>query len=201
MKDYSSIEKTFLMVKPDGIRRGLVGEIFERLERNGLKLVACRMIKATKKQVALNYPGTKEWLVNVGNKTLGNYDNDKAAVKKDVGTDDPEEIGRKVLEGITHYLTECPVILTVWEGNQSIQIVRKLVGKTDPLVSDIGSIRGDFGFDSAKLAIKDGRITFKTIVHCSDSPEEAKREIEHWFGKDYDYLGNYERVDYIDCIH
>lgn len=70
MSNFSSIEKTFLMIKPDGVRRGLVGEIFHRLERIGLKMVACRMIQATREQAKKNYPGTEDWLIRMGEKDL-----------------------------------------------------------------------------------------------------------------------------------
>jgi len=196
MKDIPSIEKTFLMIKPDGLRRGLVGVVFERFERIGLKLVACRMIKPTKKQARGNYPGTKEWLVGMGEKTYNNYGGDEKAIKADLGTTDKEEIGQKIYVGLVRYLTESPVILSVWEGNHAVQVCEKLVGKTDPTLADVGSIRGDFGFDTPMFAVKAGRIVFKTLVHRSDSPEEAKREIKHWFGDKYKYLGDYERIDY-----
>ena len=200
MKSYKSIEKTFLMVKPDGLKRGLVGEIFMRLERIGLKLVSSRMIQATKEQARDNYPGTKEWLTNMGEKTFNNYNGDEEAIKNDIGTVDKLEIGKKIHEGLITYLTDGPVILTVWEGNQAVEKVRKLIGKTDPIVADVGSLRGDFGFDTPQLAVKSGRIVFKTIVHCSDSPLEAEREIKHWFGDKYEYLGDYLRLDYEDIL-
>ena len=197
MKNLPSIEKTFLMIKPDGLNRGLVGEIFSRLERIGLKLVASRMIKATPEQAKGNYPGTKEWLEGMGNKTLNNYNGDLKAVKADMGTDKPLEIGKKIYAALVNYLTEGPVIISVWEGNHAVKVVERLVGKTDPTVADIGSIRGDFGFDTPQLAVKSGRIVFRTLIQRSDDPKEAGREIKHWFGSKYKYLGDYERVDYV----
>lgn len=196
MDKFTSMEKTFLMIKPDGVKRGLVGEIFRRVERIGLKMVACRMIKATKEQARSNYPGTQDWLMKMGEKTLNNYNNDLAAVKKDLGTTDKVEIGTKIYESLVEYITEGPVIISVWEGNHAVNSLRKIVGKTDPIMADIGSIRGDFGFDTPQLAVKAGRIVFKTLVHCSDAPEESSREIKHWFGDNYKYLGSYDRLDY-----
>jgi nucleoside-diphosphate kinase len=200
MAELVSIEKTFLIIKPDGVKRGLVGEIFSRIERIGLKLVAARMIKATKEQAKGNYPGTKEWLIKLGEKTYINYKNDNKSILSDLGTIDKEEIGTKIYEALITYLTDGPIILSVWEGNSASEVVRKLIGKTDPILADVGSVRGDFGFDTPQLAVKSGRIVFRTIVHCSDSPEEAKREIKHWFGENYEYLGNYLRVDYHDML-
>lgn len=197
MSKLTSIEKTFFMIKPDGLKRGLVGEIFKRFERIGLKLVAARMINLTHEQARGNYPGTKEWLEGMGHKTIKNYDNDLEAVKEDLGTSDPLEIGNKIYDALVNYLMESPVIITVWEGNHSVRVIEKLVGKTDPTLADVGSIRGDFGFDTPQFAVKSGRIVFKTLVHRSDSAEEAEREIKHWFGDKFKYLGDYDRQDYI----
>jgi nucleoside-diphosphate kinase len=198
MSDYVNIEKTFLMIKPDGIKRGLVGEIFYRLERVGLKLVAARMILATEKQAKENYPGTADWMIKMGEKTLANYNSNIEAVEKDLGTSNALEIGTNIYEALVRYLTEGPVIITVWEGNHAVKVVEKIVGRTDPTTADLGSIRSDYGFDSAQFAVKSGRIVFRTLIHRSDSAEEAKREIEHWFGKSYKDLGDYVRTDYSD---
>lgn len=200
MAKFTSIEKTFLMVKPDGLKRGLVGEIFSRLERIGLKLVSARMIQATKEQARDNYPGTKDWLIKMGEKTYNNYLGNEKAILEDLGTVDKEKIGKKIHESLVNYLTDGPVIITVWEGNHAVDIVRRLIGKTDPVIADVGSVRGDFGIDTPQLAVKSGRIVFKTIVHCSDSVDEAKREINHWFGADFKDLGDYKRVDYQDIL-
>lgn len=196
MADLPNIERTFVMIKPDGIKRGLIGDIFCRFERIGLKLVAARMIQATEEQARKNYPGTNEWLSGMGMKTLTNYNNDLNAVKKDLGTTDPLELGKKIYDGLVTYLTNGPVVISVWEGNHAVQIVRKLAGKTDPVLADVGTIRGDFGFDTAQFAVKSGRVVFRTIVHISDSPSEAQREIKHWFGDNFKYLGDYNRTDY-----
>jgi len=200
MANYISVEKTFLMIKPDGVKRGLVGSIFSRLERAGLKLVSARMIQASKEQARNNYPGTKEWLVGMGEKTHVNYKGDEKAILEDMGTIDREEIGRKIHESLVTYLTDGPVIISVWEGNHAVSILRRLIGKTDPVIADVGSVRGDYGLDSPQLAIKSGRIVFKTLVHCSDAVDEAKREIKHWFGDNYKDLSNYKRVDYQDTL-
>lgn len=196
MDKFTNIEKTFVMIKPDGVQRGLVGEIFSRFERIGMKMVAGRMILPTKEQAKGNYPGTKEWLVGMGEKTYKNYNNDEAAIKKDLGTTDKLEIGQKIYDGLVNYLTESPVIITVWEGNHAVEVVAKIIGKTDPTQADIGSIRADFAFDTPQFAVKSGRIVFKNLIHRSDNKEEAQAEIEHWFGKKYKYLGDYNRIDY-----
>lgn len=195
-KDFPSIEQTFMMIKPDGVKRGLIGRIFKQIEEAGLKLVAARMIQATEDQARKNYPGTDEWLIGMGEKTWKNYGNDKKAIQADLGTVDKKEIGEKIYNGLVKYLTSGPVVLTVWEGNEAVKIVRKLAGSTDPTIADVGTIRGNWGYDTPRLAVKSGRIVFQTLVHISDSPEEAKREISHWFGDKFENLGSYEKVDY-----
>jgi nucleoside-diphosphate kinase len=196
MAKLTNIEQTFMMIKPDGVKRGLIGEIFHRLERVGLKLVAARMIMSTEAQARNNYPGTDEWLINLGEKTHTNYNHDLKAIQDDLGTTDKLEIGKKIYSALVKYLVDGPVLITVWEGNHAVQVVRKLAGKTDPTLADIGTIRGDFGFDTPQFAVKSGRVAIRTLVHISDSPSEAQREIKHWFGDAFKYAGDYIRTDY-----
>jgi nucleoside-diphosphate kinase len=197
MAKFSSIEKTFVMVKPDGIKRGLMGKIVTQLENVGLKLVAARMILATKEQAQGNYRGDNiEWLTKMGEKTLKNY-TDLEAVKEDLGTNDPLEIGKMIYESLVSYITSGPVVLMVWEGNHAVATVRRICGQTDPTQAEVGTIRGSYAFDTPKLAVDSGRMVFQTLLHTSDSEAEAEREIKHWFGDKYKYLGDYERVDYV----
>lgn len=193
---FPSVEQTFVMIKPDGVKRGLVGKVWQKFEEAGLKLAAARMIQASDAQAKGNYPGTDEWLVGMGAKTWKNYDSDEAKILEDLGTTDKKEIGQKIYDALVGYLTSGPVVISVWEGNEAVKVVRKLAGATDPTVADVGTIRGNWGYDTPKLAVKAGRIVFQTLVHISDSPEESKREIEHWFGDKFKDLSNYERVDY-----
>ncbi len=191
-----NIEQTFFMIKPDGIKRSLVGKIIAKLEGVGLKMVYGRMIIATEEQARGNYPGTKEWLIGLGGKTLKGYKGNKEKIMEELGTDDPHEIGTKVYDKLVEYLTEGPMIAMVWEGNHAVDVARKIVGTTQPLLADIGSIRGDFGFDSPQLAVRSGRIAMETLVHVSDSEEEAKREIKYWLKDDFKSL-KYQRTDHI----
>jgi nucleoside-diphosphate kinase len=201
MKKLDLVEKTFVMIKPDGVARGIVGKIFQRFEEMGLKLVAARMVKATKGQIAVHYPGdSKEWRTKLGNKTIKSYDDDLVRVKGDYGTNNPDEIGKIVYENLQKYLTEGPVIIAVWEGNKAVERVRKLAGSTVPTFAEVGSIRGMYAFDTPEFAVKSGRIVFKNLLHISDSAEEAEREIKLWFGDKYKALNEYERVDYIDIF-
>jgi len=199
-KVFPSMQQTFLMIKPDGVKRGLAGKIFSKLEEAGLKLVAARMIMASQEQARKNYPGTSEWLSGLGQKTWDNYDGDEKRIKSDLGTADKKEIGQKVYDGLVLYLTSGPVVISVWEGNEAVKIVRKLAGSTDPTRADVGTIRGNWGYDTPQLAVKSGRVVFQTLVHISDSPEEAQREIKHWFGDKFKDLSNYERIDYMGAF-
>lgn len=194
--EFTSVEKTFVLIKPDGVKRGLVGKIFSRFEAMGLKLAAARMVMATKEQAYDNYPGTDKWYQNLGEKTYINYDNDEDAIAADMGTSDKIEIGRKIHAGLADYLTSGPVIVMVWEGNHAVKVVRKLAGSTTPDRAEMGTIRGDFGFDSSMLAVKSGRLVFQNMLHISESVEEAEREIDHWFGDKYKDLSDYHRIDY-----
>lgn len=194
-----NIQKTFLMIKPDGIRRSLVGSILSKLEQIGLKLVYARMILASEDQARGNYPGTDEWLKKMGQKTKSGYKGDEKLIKKELGTTEELEIGQKIYDQLVKYLTSGPMIAMVWEGNHAVEVARKIVGKTNPLEADIGSIRGDFGFDTPQLAVRSGRIVFETVVHVSDSAEEAKREIKFWLGDKYKPV-DYTRTDYIGYL-
>lgn len=196
-----SIEKTFVMIKPDGIARGLVGKIFQRFEEQGLKLDAARMLIATEKQVMVHYPrNDKKWLKGIGQKTIGNYNGNLKQLREDFGIDKDIEIGKIVYKNFKKYLCKGPMIASVWEGNHAVDRVRKLVGHAVPTFSELGSIRSMYAFDTPMLAIKSGRIVFKNILHISDSQKEAEREIGIWFGRKYKDLSNYERIDYIDIF-
>ncbi len=200
-KKRSSIEKTFLMVKPDGVARGLVGRVFQRVEEMGMKLIAARMIKAKKEQVSEHYPGTDEdWLKGIGEKATSNFGDDLEAVKKAFGTTKKLEIGKTVYNNLEKYICESPVIISVWEGNHAVERVRRVAGHAVPTESELGSLRSNFAFDSPVFATKTGRIVFKNIVHISDSVSEAKREMKIWFGDKFKDLSDYERIDYVDML-
>ena len=200
MNKIETIEKSFVMIKPDGVARGLVGKIFQRFEEMGLKLVAARMINATEDKIRKHYPYTDEWLRGIGKKSLKVYKGDKDTLKDDYGTDDMREIGEIVHENLVEYLRETPVIISVWEGNHAIERVRKLVGMAMPTFAEVGTLRGMYAFDTQPLAVRSGRITFKNIIHASDSVDESDREIKIWFGDKFKNLAEYERVDYVDIF-
>ena len=169
-------ERTLVIIKPDGIQRNLVGEIVSRFERTGLKLIAMKMMVPTEELVEKHYTLDPEWIRIAGEKSI------KSAKEKGnpVLSEIPLEVGNMVLNSLKKYLTCGPVITMVWEGNHAVSIVRELTGSTEPLSSDVGTIRGDFVIDSYQLSNKDGRAV-RNLIHSSGSVKEANDEIKHWF--------------------
>ena len=183
-----STERTLLLIKHDGVARGLIGEVIKRVERTGLKLIALEFLNSTQDLGENHYPHSDEWLSKVGNRTLGDYQKKGLDVKLVLGTDNPIEIGKMVKKWLVDYLAVGPVLATIWEGPQAVKIVRKLAGDTIPANALPGTIRGDFGFDDPELANKHNRPIYN-IVHASGEVAEAKEEIALWFtGKEiHDY--------------
>ncbi len=131
------MERTYLMVKPDGVQRGLCGEIVNRFEKKGLKLVAMKLM-VIPKDVAENHYG--------------------------------EHKGKKFYDSLISYITSGPVLAMVWEGDNAVAVCRNMMGKTNPQESAPGTIRGDYGMQ-----------TGMNLIHGSDSPESAEREIKIFF--------------------
>lgn len=132
-----AMEKTYLMIKPDGVQRGLVGEIVSRFEKKGLKLVAAKLMTIPK-EVAENHYG--------------------------------EHKGKPFFPSLISYITSGPVFAMVWEGENAVQVCRNMMGKTNPQDSAPGTIRGDYCL-----------VTGLNIIHGSDSPASAEREIGIFF--------------------
>jgi nucleoside-diphosphate kinase len=170
------IEKTLVVVKPDGVQRSLIGEIIRRFERAGLKLVAMKMLVASPEFIEKHYTLDPTWRQRNGEKTIKGY-LDKGMTPP---TSDPMEASAKTLKFLTQYMTSGPIVAMVWSGAHATKIVRKLVGGTEPLTSDVGTIRGDYVLDSYQLADKDKR-SVRNLIHASGSVEEADMEIVHWF--------------------
>ncbi|MDD5527370.1 MAG: nucleoside-diphosphate kinase [Patescibacteria group bacterium] len=171
-------ERTLVIIKPDGIQRSLVGEIVGRYERVGLKLVALKMVIPSEDHAIKHYHevGGDEWLEAVGAKARVAYE--KKGMKSPYATN--KDNGWAVLKANAKYLSAGPVICMVWEGNQACAVVRKLTGATEPLSSDVGTIRGDFTIDSYQAADTDAR-SVRNLIHASGNPAEAAKEIKIWF--------------------
>ncbi len=176
MKEHFSKERTMVVVKPDGVQRGLVGEIIKRYERLGLKMTAIKMVVADGDFIEKHYTLDPEWRRVTGEKTIKGYQS-KGMTPPSM---DPLEITAKILANGRKFMTSGPVIAMIWQGAHAVKIVRKITGGTEPLTSDPGTIRGDFVLDSYEMSDSDDRFV-RNLVHASGSPEEAEMEIKHWF--------------------
>jgi len=143
------LQRTFVMVKPDGVHRGLVGRIVGRFEDKGLKIVGMKMLKI-----------------------------ESALAKEHYG----EHEGKPFFNDLVNYITASPVVAMVLEGKDAVKTVRTLVGATNPLESAPGTIRGDFGLEVGR-----------NIIHASDSPNSAEREINLFFNGDE--IFDYSKID------
>jgi nucleoside-diphosphate kinase len=131
------MEQTFLMVKPDGVQRGLIGEMIKRFEQKGFQLVASKLTVITKQQAQLHYE---------------------------------EHVGKSFYDDLVTFITSGPVFAMVWQGEQVVSLARIVIGKTNSLDAIPGTIRGDFALH-----------TRLNLIHGSDSPESAEREINNFF--------------------
>jgi len=132
------MEQTLVLVKPDGVQRGLIGEIVTRLERRGLKLIGMKFMQIPRELASSHYEA---------------------------------HVGKPFYNGLVDYITSAPVVAMVWEGKDAIQVVRTTMGATNAANAAPGTIRGD-------LAVEIGR----NLVHGSDGPESATREVSLFFG-------------------
>jgi nucleoside-diphosphate kinase len=170
------IEKTLILIKPDGVKRGLIGEIVIRFEKLGLKLVGLKMVHADKNFAVKHYPVTEDWYKKVGSNTLKDAEKYGLGAKETMGTEDPIEIGKKVHEWNVNFLTSGPLIAMVAEGVHAIETVRKIAGTTVPNTANPGTIRGDLATTSALHSNVKNR-AIQNLVHTSGDKEEAEREI------------------------
>jgi len=178
-----AIERTLAVIKPDGVQRGLMGEILGRFERAGLKVVGMKLAWVDEALVGKHYTDDEDYLKSVGQKAL-----DGAAERGQKMTETALEIGQRVRETNMRYLATGPVLAMVLEGNTAVETVRNMIGGTNPLSADVGSIRGDLTIDDFSQADADGR-SVRNLMHASGDTAEAEREIALWFTDDelHDY--------------
>ncbi len=170
-------ERTLVLLKPDAIQRSLIGDIMSRLEKTGLKLIAVKMIRATEAQLVEHYAKDDTWFLQKGQQRVA------ALLAKGLEPEkgrDPIEYGKDIIRGNVKFLTASPLVGMVWEGNKAVGIIKKLVGGTEPLTSDVGTIRGDLTLDSYDVSDTEGR-AIRNLIHCSDKVQDAEREIKVWF--------------------
>ena len=158
------IEQTLILIKPDGVRRGLIGEIIKRFEQRGLKIVAMKMI----------HP-------------------EKDIAKKHYTEDIEKRINKQVRDNLLNFIISNPIIAIVIEGSEAILVTRKIVGETEPKTAIPGTIRGDYAHISFKHADNHNKIV-QNLIHASSNKKEAKQEIAIWFSKQeiYNYKTSQE---------
>lgn len=175
------MEQTFVMIKPDGVKRGVVGEILHRFERMGLKIVAMKMVYPDDETLLKHYKSDEDaTLRRWGEKTLATYTKYGKNAKKDFGTDDPMELGKLVNKWLFDYVKSGPMLAMILEGKHAVENVVNLAGPTMPVAAPAGTIRGDFSTDSAAYANEEQR-GVTNLIHISASVEEANYEKMLWF--------------------
>ncbi len=185
-------ERTFVILKPDTVQRSLVGEVMNRFERTGLKFVAMKMFVPSAEKLLTHYNKDEAWFLKKGNRIIEDLTSQGLPVEKDALA-----YGKEIIDTIVRYMTAAPVIALILEGNQSVAVVTKLVGTTEPSSSDVGTIRGDYTVDSYGHSSFENRAV-RNLIHCSESPAEADREIAIWFSEDeiMNYVTAQERIMY-----
>ena len=195
LKNFNKIgknEKTLVLIKPDGVKRGLIGEIIHRIEQRGLKIIALKMFQATAEQIDNHYPKNQQWIRRLGENSLANYKKYGLDSIKELGTDNPDEIGKMVRSWLIDFMTSGPLVKMVVQGVHAVDMVRKLCGNTMPSLAEMGTIRGDYSVDSAVLA-NTGKRALHNIIHASETPEEAAHELEYWFSPEE--IHEYKRAE------
>jgi len=185
-------ERTVILVKPDGVKRALVGKIIGRFEEAGLKMKALKMVWVDADHVAKHYTDKEEFLRGMGQKTLDTYEKYGKDANEELGTDDALEIGKMVRQWNIDFITSGPVVAVMLEGIHAVDTVRKIVGSTLPVFSEPGTIRGQFSVDSPALANEKKRAV-KNLIHASGNIEEAEFESKLWFREEEIY--DYKRAD------
>ncbi len=171
------MEKTLVLLKPDAIQRNLAGKIISRFEDSGLKIVGMKMVWADEKQALKHYPLDEGWAKNVFEKTKKAYDNEG----KKIEYKDHIDFGKTIQNWLTTFLREGPIIAMVIEGPHAVELIRKMVGSTEPKQALPGTIRSDFAsIESYSLADNKKRV-LRNLIHASDSLENANKEIKVWF--------------------
>ena len=185
-------ERSLVLLKPDTVQRSLVGEVIKRFENTGLKISAMKMIVPTEDQLLRHYNKDDAWYLRKGEGIVKELEQQGKPIEKE-----PIEYGKDIIRTIVNYMTAAPVVAMIMEGNKAVSVVTKIVGTTEPATSDVGTIRGDYTVDSYFHATYENRAV-RNLVHQSESPEEAEREIAIWFKDEeiMNYVTAQERIMY-----
>ena len=183
---------SFVLIKPDGVQRSLVGNMINRFEQKGLKLIALKMFVPTQVQCEEHYNKDDIWFLEKGKEIIIELKKYELPIEKEA-----IEYGRDIIQNIIQYITGGPIIAMILEGHAAPEIVRTMVGSTEPNSADIGTIRGDFTIDSYYLSTVDKRAV-RNLIHCSENNEEALREQKIWFSDHelMNYSTAHERILY-----
>jgi len=174
-------ERSLVMIKPDGVEKGLTEEIINRLKSAGLTIVQKKELVPTKEMVLKHYADSESWYRSVGSKTIASYKKMGLDITKVFGKENPVVVGKTIRNWLVDYITSGPVVAIIVEGPEGmIKKIRELAGNTNPIEAEKGTIRGDFSTDSYEIANNESR-SVHNIIHASESPAEAEREIAIWF--------------------
>lgn len=192
MSRHPNQERTFVILKPDTVQRSLIGEVIKRFERTGLKCTAMKMLMADEVRLLKHYNKDDAWFLKKGTRIIEDLQAQGRPVEKEA-----IEYGKDIIRTIVNYMVAAPVVAMVWEGNEAVAVVTKIVGTTEPKTSDVGTIRGDYTVDSYSHSSYENR-SVRNLIHCSESPEEAEREIALWLKEDevMKYVTAQERIMY-----
>lgn len=185
-------ERSLIILKPDAVQRSLMGEIIGRFERKGLKFVAFKFATPDEKHLFAHYNKDDAWFEKKGANMINNLTAQGKEVEKSA-----LEYGKDIIRAVIKEMQSSPLLAVVVEGGDAINQVTKLVGTTEPATADIGTIRGDFTIDTYAHSTYEDR-SIRNLIHCSDVPEEAEREIALWFDESelMSYTTAQERIMY-----
>ena len=185
-------ERSLIILKPDAVQRSLMGEIIGRFERKGLKFVGFKFVTPTEEHLFAHYNKDDEWFEKKGANMINNLKEQGKEAEKDA-----LEYGKDIIRAVIKEMQQSPVLAIVVEGGDAINQVTKLVGTTEPATADIGTIRGDFTIDTYAHSTYEDR-SIRNLIHCSDVPAEAEREIALWFEESelMEYTTAQERIMY-----
>jgi nucleoside-diphosphate kinase len=181
------IERTLVLIKPDGVKRALLGKIISKFEDVGLKVVAMKMVWPNKNLADNHYIAEKKWFEDTGKRTIQAYKERGIIIKET-----PVQVSTKIRNYLMDFIASGPVVAFVLEGNDAIFITRKIVGSTEPRKADPSTIRGAYSSDSYEFSDERKRPT-KNLVHASEDKRTADREIKVWFKPNE--IMDYKRAD------
>ncbi len=173
------MEKSLAIIKNQSIQRGLVGEIIKRIELAGLRINTIKSVIPTIKQARLHYVKDMKWIEGLGAKAKKSLKNEKKIIEI-FGSMNDQIIGNQIYDWNIKQITGSEIIIIVWEGNNAVEKLKKIVGDNEPAYADLSTIRGIMSSDSYKQSNIEKRALFN-VVHRSTSLKEAKREIKVWF--------------------